>query len=963
MLIEKLKKRIKMFRMYSIIIGRLKSLVKNYLKKYKRFFIIVLIVFILLFGSFFLFFLEYTAKIDSWALQHKSFKWTDRLPLLLDLYYLPLMVKGSDLPAYRVEIDPEELNQMYQVLPSEPGCFGWDILEDNRKYEDIILNTGDKDYHGRIKIRGDCSDHWINREKSWKIKFNEGNFLEGFEETDLILASTQEYIAEELNYYRARKLGLAVAPSKFVTLYLNGDYQGVYWERKSFQRDILEISGQPSDVNLYGDMAINPKLFQDVNYWKKYSQDGVNQSDNYAELSLLLNLINNSDDDEFYEKIPLLVDLDNFYKWYVVEMLGGSYHQDYAHNIRIYFDITSGKFKFIPVDVGLSDDPANDQIFNPLVTRIMKNKKFVQDRNEILWNYVEKNKNLKDDLEKYDEFYNQIRWAIYRDLSKDHSNFYFDRKIKVRRQIVENNYLSAQALFNDDLDNINITIGPESENIFYLDVEVTNFSGVELKELELTNKDLSGNFSIYSDHNNNGQYDNDDLLIEANINSGQIKIDFRDLVFMADRYAPNNIEYLRPEEGGDPNNPYLFQLLKILPTHYRLFMVGQGIGTTIGSDDIKIKIKNAVTGKNMKENIRYINNLSFNYFNDIILEPEQFINANREFIFSDGKFILGRGSYFFDRNIIVPQGYKLIIETGTNIRMAPGISLISYSPIEADNITVSASAGESWGVLAVINSGQAESVFNNIRINNGSDAYINGIFFSGMLSAYHSDISVENSFFSGAKGDDALNIKNAKVFLNNNQFINNNFDAFDGDFINGRIKNNFFSDNGNDGIDVSGSLVTIIGNRIFNSGDKGISIGENSNVKTINNVLRNNNYGLAVKDLSEVIFVSNTVLENNIGIAAYQKKPIFDGGELRVYNSILWNNTSLLEKDDKSNIIINYSIIDQEFGETNSMITPVLNDNFELVNKENFQNIINFDWLSQENIDLDSLETIGIYDS
>jgi len=768
-----------------------------------------------------LFYFEYIGRLEAIATKHPSLGWLGDLPLALDIYYLPLMVKGSDLPEYRIKIDEEILSEINNSLPKQRGCFGWDIFEDNRQYERASLKLDGQDYEVKLKVRGDCFDHWINRKKSWKIKFEDVLPEDGFASIDLMIASSQEYIMEELNYYRAKKLGLAVPPSKFVKVFINGNYYGVYWERKSHNKDILEINNINSDINLYGDDVISNRLFKNVNYWQKYSFNPHTVEGNFAELQLLLDLINNASDAEFKEQIPMLVDLDNFYRWNVVEILGGNYHQDFAHNMRLYFDSTLGKFKFMPADIGISTKSANDYIYNPLVTRILENEEFAYERNKILWDYVSQDENLEDDLDKFDQYYSLIRWAVYRDRTKDHSNFYFDRKIKVRRKISMDNFMSARDLFINDNNNANITIERQSDSIIGIGIEVDNFSGVKVKDINIDAEQIS-NYQLVFDNNHNGNYDSADRKV-ADIKSGQSNIEeiLEDFILLSDRSVPEGITYIRPEEGGDPD--IIFQPIKGIPTTHYLFILADNIGNVVNDKNFKLKLENAITGDNINESERFVDPSIFDNWQDIFLSPQEFIIRHPIFSFSGGNFILPAGQYFFDSDIIVPGGYRLVINPGVNVALAKDVSLISYSPVvavgspEAPIRFSAARPDQPWGAFGVVGTKDKNAIA-YANFSGGFQDYINGVFFSGMVSIYHSPAEVSSCYFSDAHGDDSLNIKNAKTTIRNNNFFSNGFDAIDCDFCTGRAEGNIFNNNGNDAFDVSGSEMIVSGNRIFNAG-------------------------------------------------------------------------------------------------------------------------------------------------
>ncbi len=267
---------------------------------------------------------------------------------------------------------------------------------------------------------------------------------------------------------------------------------------------------------------------------------------------------------------------------------------------------------------------------------------------------------------------------------------------------------------------------------------------------------------------------------------------------------------------------------------------------------------------------------------------------------SAGQIMMPEGEYAIRENIIIPKNMELIIAPGAVLRFGPDVSLISYGKIRAVGtqekpiIFTSMTKTKSWGVVGLLRE-NAFGEFEHCIFERGGEAYINGVYFSGMLAAHYSDINVENSKFQYASvknGDDAINIKYGLAKIEHSFFYRNGKDAIDLDFAKkgSAIEKNYFLNNGNDSVDISGSNVIIRDNIIEGSKDKGISIGEESKILIVNNIIKRNQIGIVAKDLSYVTIENNNFLSNTIGIAAYNKKMIFGGGHVSVYNSLFQNN-------------------------------------------------------------------------
>jgi hypothetical protein len=221
---------------------------------------------------------------------------------------------------------------------------------------------------------------------------------------------------------------------------------------------------------------------------------------------------------------------------------------------------------------------------------------------------------------------------------------------------------------------------------------------------------------------------------------------------------------------------------------------------------------------------------------------------------------------------------------------------------------------EKFGSFVIRGDKKTEIKLNNLIITNGSETYRFGSYFSGSLSIYNfknlyiKDLSIHNS-----GGEDALNIKNGKKCKFYNLRIYNSYsDAIDIDNCNAKIENSKFIQNhgnlksigGSDGLDFYHSIANL--NNIESCGfnDKGVSVGEKSKISIADSMICNNLIGIAIKDSSCVEIKDNNFFnQNNQDISIYQKKSIYDSGELIITKN--YKNLNIFY-DKKSKI--NYNL-------------------------------------------------------
>lgn len=377
------------------------------------------------------------------------------LAKLTDIFYLPSwLFKPHSLPVYKITINPDNYIFLNQNLPDPSKTDG--ILPDKyKKYVPAKFSYNGQEYDVQVRYRGFDFDHWTRDKKSWRVKFDQDQPFQGQTAINLVIPEDRGLYLEELSNFRAKKLGLTVPPSKFINLKVNGKTQGVYWQFEHWNLSFLEKHQFPPG-NLYGEVNQQVKrsaqkpIYNSLEFWRKYVRDEIYQEDNYAEIALLLDLLNKADDQEFFQKLPHLLDIDNFLSWQAHSVLMGSTHQDELHNIRLYWHPALGKFIIFPWDVlGGKGWPID---YHPLVSRVLSNPNWLKQRNQILSNYVNDANNLTDDLNYYDQLVAQTKTAIFQDYLKFFSNYgYLQQTNKFRQQLIDQVQLIEQLLKDNNL--------------------------------------------------------------------------------------------------------------------------------------------------------------------------------------------------------------------------------------------------------------------------------------------------------------------------------------------------------------------------------------------------------------------------------------------------------------------------------------------------------------------------------
>ncbi len=282
------------------------------------------------------------------------------------------------------------------------------------------------------------------------------------------------------------------------------------------------------------------------------------------------------------------------------------------------------------------------------------------------------------------------------------------------------------------------------------------------------------------------------------------------------------------------------------------------------------------------------------------------------YVYTPGQpHIIFNKSVVIDEPIVIPAGHNITFKPGIKIDIVNSAFILSYSPVqflgtESAPIVVE-SSDKSARAFSVIQAGGQSQVNHTLFSKLGAFSY-KGWNLPGAVNFYESNVDIYHTTFTQNSCEDILNIVRSDFDFQYNTISNTFGDGFDADFCQGTVAHCHFNNTGNDAIDFSTSIVTIRDCTIKKAGDKGISMGEQGTARVINTTIEDAVIGIASKDLSKTI-ISNVSLKNcKTGFSAYQKKPEYGHGFIRVHSYTSENLGTLHKILPGSKLIL----IDQE---------------------------------------------------
>lgn len=786
-----------------------------------------------------------------------------------------------DLPIYNFYIKQHLIDTLNKDLPTS-----------GEEYVNGYLVFDNDTYEAKFRYRGDTFHHWYSQKKSWRIKLKDHKFINSSNKFNIINPKLDSHIQEMLAYIIAKNAGLIVPRNFHVALFINNKYEGVYYYSDQIDELFFRMHSKvPGDIfygELYGDATRTGTLFENKSNWDIISTTDNNESRALENIDLFIHAVNQSNLD-FYNFFSRHFG-DEYLKFYALTILLDEYRVDDVHNHKLYFNPTNGMFEpivwdlmpFMNRNLSLNHDQAN-----ALFSKINNNPLLIEKRNRFIKEYMDE---MPEEVlfEYIDTVSAAINYEIEHDIFKDSyevpwilTYWEWQESTEKLKEAIQDRY----SFIRQELDNATLTLSViNGGSNTFLVFDVTGQSSVNIKTLQLVAPSTSTQticYTIFKDNNFNMLPDSEEKTQE------ECSEDTFELI--VDQLYPGKNDTLR----------YVY----IVKTE-------ESYNFTVEA----ISVSNSITGNNIIPHIIYF---------DTIEELPKLAPSSSlhpwEISVMESKIITLDGEVLLTENLILNKEDTLIIKPDTTIYLAPDVSIISYGKIIANGTPtmpisfVPLHTNESWGAVALQGEGANNSVFRYCVLDGGSGAEYELVHYTGMLSAYNTEITVDHCILRNNKDyDDAFNAKYSRTEITNSEFSNIFSDAIDFDISEGIIEQNRFVDINGDAIDLMTSTPLIMNNHITNAGDKGISVGEMSNPLIINNTISVSNTAIAIKDRSDPLIINNTIISNTIGVAVYEKNWQYGGGGLGTIEGtdlcqnaqpILIQNSSVIRVEQNGSMI------------------------------------------------------------
>lgn len=257
-----------------------------------------------------------------------------------------------------IQIEPEYLDYIMNHVNSD-SLFPADFVFTNHNISgDTVKNVG-------LRLRGTTSRE--AHKKSFKIDFNE--FIKGqkfyrLEKMNLKAVFTDPSVIRPKLYCDIAWLfDIPCFRANYVTLYINGEYRGLYINVEHIDENYIKARFGNNDGNLYKcvagadltDLGADQEVYKNlINQYnsKVYELKTNKDVPDYSDLVRLIDVINNTPDDSFSVEIEKVFNIPGFLKCMALDAITGNWDNYWylKNNFYLYHNTETNKFEWIPCD-------------------------------------------------------------------------------------------------------------------------------------------------------------------------------------------------------------------------------------------------------------------------------------------------------------------------------------------------------------------------------------------------------------------------------------------------------------------------------------------------------------------------------------------------------------------------------------------------------------------------------------
>jgi len=816
----------------------------------------------------------------------------------------------SPLPRYELAIEPRVLRaaELFgrdgssAATGTDPWWFPAKFVADGAIYK-VDLRFADPGASGRGLV-----------ERSWRVRFRGKHRYRGLRELELMPARGEQHAANLMVRETARESGLLAPPGGFAMLRVNGADAGAFFWSEGNSAAMLERLGYPDGEILIPHVSAGPvpaflAAGADAMALTRYAPalDRSPQGNAASEqLTRLLALTRNADDDEFERQVPELLDVEKYLTWNALVCIFGDPRADGFPSLSWFFDPVSGLLEPIVRTIERPADDAAAELSrlpdnSRLTARLLASPHYRALRNRILWQLMRgesidvataADAKLGAELTRLAKSPGSL---IQLGALRDAAAFRRANRAALGERVAA----LSTALAASQVETRPVLSVNAGTPTLTLEVKPAGLAEIVLSEL---------------------RFELGDSLLASHDPAGIRLLDPSGTVRLAASIEPvvvGSSVSLRPEHlavqsvtasDADPGATD--------PTwtvEFQLPFLGADVWNPVANlQGIEVVYRNAITGEALPPARLLRSDTLVGEFHagfGSLFRPldEVVAAATLPLVQRGDELVIPAGDHTLQESLIVPRAYRLRIEPGAHLSLAPDVSILSFRGLTAEGTAMqpillrAVDPERPWGTLAVIRAPEPSSLA-FLTVSGGSHDRFEGIELDGQLSFNASDLVLRDSEIQDARKADGLSLKRSYFEVSRTQFVTNDLDGMASEWSEGTIRESLFVNNGDDGLDLADSDVAVDDSSFHWMGDKSISAGARSHVTIAGTQLSDSEIAIASKEDSRVDVRDTDFRRNRLGFALYRDKPVFGGGSGSVTGGIFARNNRDFSVEPGSNL-------------------------------------------------------------
>lgn len=777
--------------------------------------------------------------------------------LFIGLPKMPIILyKKISGDLYRSNIDDIALDinfkNFQKILYDRQVAINKGFLKNPRSANARITFQGES-YKAKVKLKGYLSDHWrSNLRMSLEISLKDGESILGMRSFSIHSPGSRQYPHEQVYQDSLNSLNNFSMPHKLLRVSVNGTSWGLMNIEERFSKEFIEkqeskesIIFKFSDEQLWQHKIQNTKPYNDYELSDTKFFLDIYQSNNYLNDRVFREQYSYILSKNATNKIHELISIKPTLQAIMLSSIWNNTKALNLKNTSFYLNPYTLELEIISTDQG------------PIFA-IQEPHTFLENLDPF---YIDFLLNEVEELDIINTTRNLIsmKKKLLDSYSFHKSFFPFDEPINT--SLIESNFKKVNSF---------------KEN--FLKYLKTNHAETSADDHLLPTKEklISMPAHIHVKHYDNGELWISNLLpVTVNVNL---------ITHLSQNLHLKNIELLPSINSVST---------KVIQTPFHNIQDGL-IEITTESKGVTKKITNGATLiANTVNPLKAVSNL----------QDFPFIKKlKNSYIIDSGTWVISKPIVFYG-DLQINQGTKLIFEENSYLIVKGSLKSMGTS----QNMVEFLPSSNTWKGLYVLGDG-SKSLINHTKFTSTAELRDSILQLTSGVTFYNSEVSINNSSFVNAIGEDALNIIKSKFKIFNVTVDGSSSDGIDFDFAYGLIADSNFNNVGGDAIDISGGDVELSKLHIQNVRDKGISAGEGSIAEINLSVINTTGVGIASKDGSKVIVKATNVNNSELfDFMAYSKKNFFDKPSLIVRDHSSPNFTAA--KQDGAFMEVNNALI------------------------------------------------------